>query len=108
MSGDSQQDQPNVLNNQVTTEKSVKLRVMLGLNADKSFASHVEPQLIAYLFYKDSVWTKSGKWKRIADQYNFRPVIIVGKPAMCGRCIQFISRFEEEFPRFGVQFHFDG
>ncbi|KAK4972499.1 hypothetical protein LTR28_012586, partial [Elasticomyces elasticus] len=56
MSGHSHPGWANVLGNEIWTDKAETLRTLLDLPKDKPAASHVEPQLLAYLLDRHSLY----------------------------------------------------
>jgi hypothetical protein len=110
MSGYTHPDWPNVLDNNVWTDKAQLLRGFLGLPEDRSAASHVEPQLLAYLIDHHSLRllprsTETQELLEAMPTYSLRPVITVSKTAFCQSCREMIELFKEQFPELGVTLH---
>lgn len=110
MSGYSHPDWPNVLDNNIWTEKAQLLRVSLGLPKDKQAASHVEPQLLAYLLDRHSLenvddFTEGRELLEVMPTYSLRPIITVSKPEFCDSCREMIGLFEGRFPELVVVLH---
>lgn len=114
MSGYSQAGWPNVIDNKLWTANAENLRTMLGMPEDKSAASHVEPQLLAYVMYHHSVLPMLESERRRRDlrgampAYNIRPTITVNKDRMCQCCDETFERFKHQYPGFNVVFRFEG
>lgn len=110
MSGYSHPDWPNVLDNKTWTEKAQLLRVSLGLPKDKQAASHVEPQLLAYLLDRHSLesvddFTEDRELVEVMPTYSLRPIITVSKPEFCDSCRKMIGLFKGRFPELVVVLH---
>jgi hypothetical protein len=110
MSGYSHPGWPNVLDNNVWTDKAELLRESLGLPEDKSAASHVEPQLLAYLLDRHSLRLLPNSTERrelleVMPTYHLRPVITVSKSAFCRSCREMIGLFKQQFPELSVALH---
>ncbi|KAK3680942.1 hypothetical protein LTR37_021015 [Vermiconidia calcicola] len=119
MSGYSYPDWPNVLDNRVWTEKAEGLRALLGLPVDKIAASHVEPQLLAYLLDRHSLQrlvvvdddkenvdeVDLAELATVLPAYTLRPIITVSKPDLCRLCFETFQRFKTRFPASSVVFH---
>ena len=110
MSGYSHPGWPNVLDNDVWTNKAELLREILGLPEDKSAASHVEPQLLAYLLDRHYLRhpPNSTEFRGLLDVMptcSLRPVITVSKDTFCRSCWEMIGLFKEQFPELGVALH---
>jgi len=112
MSGYTQPDWPNVLANEEWATKANALRAFFGLSDSKALASHVEPQLLAYLLDRHSLI----KWDSHLDHYlsrlesvrpdhSIRPVVTISKRYICSSCETFIQHFQRKFPGFRVDFH---
>jgi len=114
MSGYSQAGWPNVIDNTLWTANAENLRVMLGLPRNKSAASHVEPQLLAYIVCHHSVInmfqsaSKQQDFYGVLPTYDIRPTITVSKDEMCNSCDETFERFKEWYPGFDVVFRFEG
>lgn len=116
MSGYSHPGWSNVLDNDVWTAKAEGMRRMFGLPKDKSAASHVEPQLLAYLVDRHSLYDPitSEEEEKLQELwsampvYNLNPVITVSKNDFCPRCSEFFQAFKANLPGFGATFHFVG
>lgn len=102
----------NVLDNKEWTDKAEDLRSLLGLPKDKSAASHVEPQLLAYLLDRHSLidmFEDDDDHQEFASAmpvYSLRPIITVSKPDFGPECFEFFDRCKDNFPGFDVVFHF--
>ena len=114
MSGYSHPGWPNVLDNEVWTDKAEDLRKSFGLPEDKTAASHVEPQLLAYLLDRHSLFSMFEDESDCRDfesakpAYALQPNITVNKPEFCAECFEFFDCFKARFPGSGVVFHFIG
>lgn len=113
MSGYSHPNWPNVLDNELWTAKAERLRAFLGLPPDKSAASHVEPQLLAYLVDHHSL-RPLDDWRDDSDLDDLRnvlpdqalkPLITVSKTKLCDKCDTFFEYFKSALPDFKVAFH---
>jgi hypothetical protein len=104
MSGCSQGHRADVLNNEIWTEKAQDLCRTIGFNVSRSFASHVEKQLIAY--YMDRHWMfdeddcssasmESSQHTSLRDVLPSPPpaIITVNKLRMCYDCSPFYDQF---------------
>ena len=105
MSGYSHAGWPEVLDNVVWTHKAENLRACLGLPKDKSAASHVEPQLLAYLLDHHSLHRTRNKRIRqdltgAMPAYDLQPIITVSKRHLRRDCDEFFELFKIRFPRF--------
>lgn len=110
VSGYTQPDWPNVLDNGVWTDKAENLRAVLGLPEYRRVASHVEPQLLAYLAERHSLYPFDEEedyqeLKSVRPPYALRPIITVNKPDLCRHCFEFFEHFKIQFPGFNVIFH---
>lgn len=110
MSGRSHSGWPNVLNNKLLTLKAETLRAMLGLPPDEDAASHVEPQLLAYLIHTHWPYMLEGgdDLKVSADNmlsYELHPIITVSKEDLCDDCLEFFARLKNMFACICVAFH---
>ena len=110
MSGYTHHSWPNVLDNEVWTDKAEALRALFGLTKNKSAASHVEPQLLAYLLDRHTLlqWPGEDRCRELTDAIpacTLRSIITVSKPDLCDKCIVFFECFKRRFPGFGVVFH---
>jgi hypothetical protein len=110
MSGYSHSGRPNVLDNDVWTNKAELLRECLGLPEDKSAASHVEPQLLAYLLDRHYLLpppnsTECQGLLDVMPTCSLRPVIYVSKNTFCCSCRKMIGLFKQQFPELGVALH---
>src|SRR6202012_2927537 len=100
MSGYSHPGWPNILDNDVWTARAERLRAILDLPADISAASHVEPQLLAYLVYHHSILNlfededKYLEFFGAMPAYILRPIITVSKARFCHKCAEFFDRFK--------------
>lgn len=104
MSGYSHTGWTNVLDNGMWTDKADDLRALLGLPKDKLAASHVEPQLLAYLLQRHSLQDRQ-ELASAMPTYILQPIITVSKPDLCDQCLDLFQRFKDRFPGFGVVFH---
>ena len=92
MSGYSHPGWPNVLDNEVWTDRAEGLRALLGLPKDKSVASHVEPQFLAYLLDRHSLLymfedeEDRHEFASAKPAYTLQPIITVSKPDFCPKC----------------------
>lgn len=105
MSGFTQAGWPNVLDNKKWTSKAVTLQRLFGLPEIKSDASHVEVQLLAYLFDRHSVFPYArGPFRDRLElssalpPYMIQPIITISKSKICASCKRFIDKFKEHFP----------
>ncbi|KAK5105707.1 hypothetical protein LTR62_002351 [Meristemomyces frigidus] len=112
MSGYSHSGWTNVLNNDVWTERANQLRTFLGMEASHSYASHVEPQLLAYILFYHSLldiedsseWNLDLPWKEVewmreaAPEYGLDPVITVNKEGFCPQCQTMKNLMSERCP----------
>jgi hypothetical protein len=110
MSGYSHADWPNVLDNTIWTDKAEKMRALLGLPKDKSAASHVESQLLAYLLDRHSLHLLEDDCdrKELASAmfvYSLHPIITVSKRDLCKKCFDLFERFKGQYSGFDVTFH---
>ena len=110
MSGYTHHSWPNVLDNEVWTDRAEALRALFGLTKNKSAASHVEPQLLAYLLDRHTLlqWPGEDYCRELTDTIpacTLRSIITVSKPDLCDKCIVFFECFKRRFPDFGVLFH---
>ncbi|KAI9715192.1 MAG: hypothetical protein M1828_001018 [Chrysothrix sp. TS-e1954] len=100
MSGYTHGGWPNVLDNDFWTGKAQDICKLVGHPDTKSFASHVEKQLIAFFAVRHlllEALTDSNE-----DRFPWIPPppilhLTVNKLAPCDDCIEFISRFETTF-----------
>ncbi|KAK5702453.1 hypothetical protein LTR17_022308 [Elasticomyces elasticus] len=107
MSGYTHAGWPNVLNNEVWTDKAETLRAMLHLPENRRAASHVESQLLAYLLDRHSLYTLTDRRERqellsVMPTYSLRPMITVSKSEFCPFCRGLFERFRANFPAIGV------
>jgi len=103
MSGYSHPGWPNVLDNNFWTDKSEELRALLDLPENRQAASHVEPQLLAYLLNRHSLYAPANWGERrellsVMPTYSLRPVISVSKSLFCPFCRELFERFRDRFP----------
>ena len=111
MSGYSHTGWPNVLDNQEWTDKAEGLRALVGLSKNRSAASHVEPQLLAYLLHRHSLHQMcedEEDYRALASampEYSLQPIITVSKPDLCVNCLELFERFKKRFPGSDVIFH---
>jgi hypothetical protein len=112
MSGYTQAGWLNVLDNGEWTTKADLLRDLFGLPKDRSLASHVEPQLLAYLLDRHSLLLWDSHMERdlaeligVIPDYSIHSIISISKPEVCDACKIFIQKFQENFPGFRVEFH---
>lgn len=109
MSGYTQHDWPNVLNNAVWTKRAGNLQALLGLPQDTYLASHVEPQLLAYILYRHSPLMLEDEDDRqaLASVMPASPpqcVITVSKPNLCRGCSTLFACFKQKFHDFNISF----
>jgi hypothetical protein len=108
MSGCSQGHRADVLNNEIWTEKAQDLCRIIGFNVSRSFASHVEKQLIAYymdrhwIFDEDDCSSASMESSQHTSLRNVLPspppaIITVNKLQMCSDCSKFYDQFCNNF-----------
>ncbi|KAK1048882.1 hypothetical protein LTR74_017423 [Friedmanniomyces endolithicus] len=107
MSGYTHAGLPNVLDNTVWTEKAETLRAMLGLPKNRRAASHVEPQLLAYLLERHSLHAHADLGGRrellsVMPTYSIWPIITVSKSEFCPFCQELFVRFRTNFPELGI------
>ncbi|KAK4551273.1 hypothetical protein LTR86_011257 [Recurvomyces mirabilis] len=112
MSGYSHPDWTNVLDNDVWTGRANQLRTFLGMEANRSYASHVEPQLLAYILFCHSLLDieDSSEWsldltrkevegmRKAVPEYDLDPVITVNKGGLCPECQTMKNLMSERFP----------
>jgi len=118
MSGYSHPGWPNVLDNTEWTDRAEGLRRVLKLPQNRSAASHVEPQLLAYLVDRHSLHhfhddddDEAMEFRALASvmpQCNLQSVITVSKSDLCDACVPFVERFRAAFSEFDVAIHFVG
>ncbi|KAK5721284.1 hypothetical protein LTR17_014746 [Elasticomyces elasticus] len=99
MSGYSNSGWNEVLDNSEWTEKALKFCRLIGHNTTKSFASHVEKQLVAYLFDRHCLGEEDyGAMEPddvMALQEMMPPslpvgtIIAVSKDSLCSDCVEF-------------------
>lgn len=82
MSGYSHPGWPNVLDNSFWTDKAEELRALLVLLENRQAAFHGEPQLLAYLLNRHSLYDPANSGERrellsVMPTYSLRPVITV-------------------------------
>lgn len=100
MSGYSHTGWPNVLDNECWTEKAQEICFWIGHPQTKSFASHVEKQLIAFFAVHHQLLDSSSKPKEAAPPWLPMPPVLqltVSKAAACHDCATFIDRFQNSF-----------
>ncbi|KAK1081895.1 hypothetical protein LTR48_007275, partial [Friedmanniomyces endolithicus] len=107
MSGYTHAGWPNVLDNSIWTDKAETLRAILDLPENRRAASHVEPQLLAYLLDRHSLHALADRRERqellsVMPTYSLRPIITVSKSEFCPFCRELFERFRANFPEFGV------
>jgi hypothetical protein len=112
MSGYTQPGWPNVLANEAWAAKADALRAFFGLPGNRALASHVEPQLLAYLLDRHSLikWDSHlehdlSRLDSVRPAHSIRPVITISKTYICDQCKTFIHHFQRKFPGFRVDFH---
>lgn len=109
MSGYTQRDWPNVLNNAIWTKRAENLQALLGLPRDTYLASHVEPQLLAYILYRHSLHMLENEdhcraLASVMPASSLQCVITVSKPDLCGGCSSLFACFKQTFPDFNISF----
>lgn len=118
MSGCSHPGWTNVLDNEIWTERASQLRSLLGMGTNQSFASHVEPQLLAYILYYHSLldiegssewsldldWGEPERMREVAPEYTLNPVITVNKNGFCPECQIMKDLMSARFPWLNVRF----
>jgi hypothetical protein len=110
MSGYSHTGWPNVLDNSFWTDEAEEIRALLDLPENRQATSHVEPQLLAYLLNRHSLYASAnrGEHRELLSAmltYSLRPVISVSKSLFCPFCREFFDRFKEKYPDLRVTLH---
>ena len=112
MSGYTQTGWPNVLENGEWAAKADSLRPFFGLPRNKALASHVEPQLLAYLLDRHSLITWDSdlyhdfsNLESAMPGHSIHPVITISMTYVCSSCETFIQQFKRNFPGFKVDFY---
>jgi hypothetical protein len=109
MSGYTHKGWPNVLDNAEWTNKAELLRAHFGLPANRSLASHVEPQLLAYFLDRHSLFHFTNCDLRelygARPPHSVQPVITISMKKVCDSCRTFIEHFQRHFPGFHVTFN---
>lgn len=117
MSGYTYPNWPDVLDNELWARRANDLRVYLELPRDIRLASHVEPQLLAYLLFHHNLVNFPDQDVEYEDlqglfdgllPYTLTPIITVNKTDFCPSCQLFFERFKSFFPLLAVQFRFVG
>ncbi|KAK3675893.1 hypothetical protein LTR78_004085 [Recurvomyces mirabilis] len=113
MSGYSHPSWPNVLDNQLWTGRANDLRALLDLERSERYASHVGPQLLAYLALHHTLclypFESEEQWARLEaakPRCSFTALITVNKPRFCRTCAEFFEQFKVHFREIGVEFTF--
>lgn len=109
MSGYTHTGWPNVLNNAFWTNRAESLQEMLGLPRLSRLASHVEPQLLAYILSRHSLEMVEDENHRqalesVMPANSLRAVITVSKRDLCADCSTLYERFKQRFPGINVSF----
>lgn len=117
MSGYTQPNWANVLDNDIWTAKALDIGRVIGYNMNKGLASHVEKQLIAYYIDRHVVFEEDGfaeAERRAAYHYPNTPLtmadcldelrghqppctLVNSKQAVCGDCLEFIRLVQQHF-----------
>ena len=111
MSGYPYVSWPNMIDNALWTDRADDLRKFVGLPRNRQMASHVEPQLLAYLVWHHLLHMLEYDAERLQNlagakpTYALTPVITVSKLAMCYECGQFFEAFKRRFVNEAVRFH---
>lgn len=123
MSGYSHPRWPNVLENGLWARRADDLRAYLKMPQNISYASHVEPQLLAYLLFHHDVaaftelpehigsqnWSGSlAELRKGLKQLKRTPIVTVSKADFSVEWFTFFEKFRQRFPGLGVKFHFVG
>lgn len=108
MSGYTQSGWPNVLDNEEWTTKAEVLRAHFKLPANTRLASHVEPQLLAYLLDRHSLFHfmeyDLANLEEVKPPNLAEAIITISKNEVCASCTTFIEHFRAHFPDLPVRF----
>lgn len=107
MSGYTQAECLNLLNNQIWTNRAERLQVLLGLPRDRGFACLVEAQLLTYILYRHTLDMLEDKDQHevlasVKPAYSLRPTITVSKTYLCRSCSSLLERFKQRSPSLNV------
>ena len=110
MSGYSNKDWPEVIDNKLWTEKAYQLRATFDMPPNLYAACHVEAQLLAYLVDRHSLHVFEDKDQDMSEMVGVIPtqaikaVITVNKPDLCEECSAFFVCFKKGFTTFKIEF----
>lgn len=101
----------NVLDNAEWIAKAGEICDLVGHKAEKSYASHVEKQLIAYYLDRHAIFVETDPVRAVAlhtvtpPHQNVKGTITVSKEKACFDCERFIALVREKFA-VNLDFHF--